>query len=258
VVGASSGIGRAAGLAIAREGARVAFAARRVERLHAAVDEAVAGGAPREGLLALPCDVTDTQACERCVNDAAERFGGLDAIVYSPGIGLFKRVEELDAADWHAVFDVNVVGASLVARAALPLLRASRGKAVFFTSISAEDRPPRFAFESYVVTKVALESLVEALQGEEPAVGFTRLAMGDTLTEYAADGDPAVMGPIVKRWFDEGYLYGRTMDAASVAEQVVNVLASTETVRHLAITPRYGDVQGDPSSLWELEKRERR
>jgi len=81
VVGASSGIGRDIGVALAREGAAVAFAARRVELVEAAAKEA------GERCAALLCDVGDDESCERVVTEAVERLGGLDTLVYAAAIG---------------------------------------------------------------------------------------------------------------------------------------------------------------------------
>ncbi len=238
VVGGSSGIGRASGLAAAAEGARVAFAARRSDRIAEAAKEA------GRGAIAVGCDVLDESACEATVSEAAETFGGLDAIVYAPGIGIPKPIEKLDAADWRRAFDLNVIGATSIARFALQHLAAARGKAVFISSISIDDQPPRPGFAPYVVSKTALETLVRAWQGEHREVAFTTIAMGDTLTEFGHDYGPELIGGLVQRWVAEGYMYGRAMDPAPVAEQVVNVLASTETIRRLAITPSYGDPGG--------------
>lgn len=236
VVGASSGLGRESGLAIAREGARVCFAARRVDRIEAAATEA--GGA----CFALPCDVRDESSCRGAVAGAIARMGGLDALVYCPGISPFGPIEEIDAAAWHEVFATNVIGFSLVMNAAIAELSASRGKVVVFSSISIDDAPPRPKQASYPVSKIALERLIEAWQGEHRRVGFTSIANGDTLTEFGFGEPMEKLIPIVQRWSELDYMYGRMMDASSVAEQVVNALCSRETVRRIAITPRYPDV----------------
>jgi NAD(P)-dependent dehydrogenase (short-subunit alcohol dehydrogenase family) len=239
VVGASSGIGRASGKALAAEGARVAFAARRRERLEVLVAEV----GPEA--LALTCDVRDERSCREAVGQAISALGGLDALVYAPGLSSFSPLREVDAETWRTVLDTNLVGASLVMRAAIDSLEESGGKAVFLSSISIDDAPPRFAQAPYVVSKIALEALVRAWQGEHRRVGFTTIAIGDTVTEFGQTEDTATLLPIVKRWAREGYLYGRMMDAASVAAQVVNALASSETVRRIAITPHYPDSAPD-------------
>jgi NAD(P)-dependent dehydrogenase (short-subunit alcohol dehydrogenase family) len=235
VVGASAGLGHAAATAIAAEGARVAFAARRLDRLEKAAAEA------GQGSIALRCDVRDEASCRAAVEAATSAFGGLDALVYAPGIASFRPIEEIDAPAWRAVLETNLVGASLVMNAAIRALEESRGKAVFFSSIVIDDSPPRPEQASYVVSKVALEALVAAWQGEHRRVGFTSIAIGDSLSEFGVAHDPRDIARVVKRWSEEGYLYGRIMQAADVAAQVVNALASPETVRRIAITPRYAD-----------------
>jgi NAD(P)-dependent dehydrogenase (short-subunit alcohol dehydrogenase family) len=233
VVGASSGLGRASGLAAAAEGARVCFAARRMDRTKEAAQEA------GNQAIALRCDVRDESSCRNVVADAVEALGGLDAVVYAPGIATFGPIEEIDADSWRAVLETNLIGASLILSAAIEHLEASRGKAVLFSSIVIDDSPPRPQQASYVISKVALEALIEAWQAEHRGVGFTSIASGDAVTEFGTGHDLEKLAPIVRQWTDEGYLYGRMMDASAVAEQVVNALSSSETVRRIAITPSY-------------------
>lgn len=231
VVGGSRGIGLATSIAIAREGARVAVAARRADVLAAAVAEV---GSAAVGIV---CDVARPEDCERAVAEAVRAFGGLDAVVYAPGVTLFAPVAQMDADAWRSTFEINVFGAALVARAALPHLREKRGRVVFFSSIVIDDRPPRYAMAPYVASKAALESLAQAFQGEHPELGFTTIAIGDTESEKAEVVDPHVLEEYVPRWIAGGVMHGRLMTAAPVAEQVVNVLASSENVRRLAIWP---------------------
>lgn len=233
VIGASSGIGLASGKAIASEGGRVALGARRVELLEQALEELAGNG------VAVRCDVRDPQSCDAVVTEAVASLGGLDALVYAPGLTLYNPIEAMDAEAWTATLETNVIGATLVMRACLPHLLESRGKAVFFSSISIDDQPPRFGMAPYVVSKTALETLVRAWQGEHHEIGFTTIAMGDTLSGKVAEGNIELLTQLVERWTAGGYMYGRLMEAESVAAQVVNVLSSPETVRRLAITPQY-------------------
>jgi NAD(P)-dependent dehydrogenase (short-subunit alcohol dehydrogenase family) len=232
-VGASSGIGKASALAVAAEGARVCFAARRIERVEEAADSA------GNESFALSCDVRDESSCRSVVAEAAATMGGLDGVVYAPGIATFGPIEEIDAASWRAVLETNLIGASLILNAAIGHLEDSRGKALFISSIVIDDSPPRHQQASYVISKVALESLIEAWQAEHRAVGFTSIASGDALTEFGVGHDVQKLAPIVRRWQDQGYMYGRMMDVSAVAEQVVHALDSSETIRRIAITPRY-------------------
>jgi NAD(P)-dependent dehydrogenase (short-subunit alcohol dehydrogenase family) len=232
-VGASSGIGKAGALAAAAEGARVCFAARRSDPIEEA---ARAAG---QGAFALPCDVRDESACQSVVAEAVETMGGLDAVLYAPGIATLGPIHEIDSASWHAVLETNLIGASLILNASISSLEESRGKALFVSSIVIDDSPPRVQQASYIVSKVALESLITAWQTEHHDVGFTSIATGDTLTDFGLGLELEKIGPIVRQWQDHGYLYGRVMDPSTVAEQIVHALCSTETIRRIAITPSY-------------------
>ena len=232
VVGASSGIGRATALLLADRGARVAFAARRVERLEEAVGQA------KSDCIAIRCDVRNTQDCDAVVAGAVEAFGGLDAVVYATGVARPVPLVDCDAEQWWISVETNLVGPSLVTRAAIPHLVLSKGRAVYFSSIAASEVPPRPYMALYCVTKSALDTLVMSWQQEHREVGFTSIAIGDTLSEFGT-GWSAQDFEYVKRWEADGYLYGRAMDPESVGEQVASVLASPETVSRLRIVPRH-------------------
>src|SRR4051812_16424468 len=105
VVGASSGLGRCIGVGLAQRGAHVALLARRRARL----DDAAKDAGP--GTVVVECDVTDQASCRRAIEEAAAGLGGIDALVYAPGIGPLARLVDTDAATWHSVFDTNVTGA---------------------------------------------------------------------------------------------------------------------------------------------------
>ena len=175
-VGASSGIGKASALAAAAEGARVCLAARRSDRIEKAAAEAGNESFP------LPCDVRDESSCRSLVAEAAAIMGGLDGVIYAPGISTFGPIEEMDAESWRAVLETNLIGASLILNAAIAFLEDSRGKAVFISSIVIDDSPPRHQQASYVISKIALESLIAAWQAEHRGVGFTSIARGDAGT----------------------------------------------------------------------------
>ena len=253
VVGASSGLGRASAIEVAKEGARVCVAARRVDRLEETVREA-----GREAFASV-CDVRDEVSCRAVVEAAASEMGGLDAVIYAPGISTFGPIEEIGQADWHAVLETNLIGVSLILNAAIGHLTKTRGKVVVISSISIDDSPPRPQQATYIVSKRALEALIEAWQGEHRAVAFTSIASGDALSEFGLGHDIEKLTPIVQRWSELDYLYGRMMEPAAVAEQVVNALASRETIRRIAITPSYPETSAEHGADWaEAEIRQQR
>src|SRR5262245_3144437 len=136
VVGASSGLGRCIAAGLGKRGAKVALLARRHDRLVDAAKEAGPGSIP------LGCDVTGASSCKAAIEKAADELGGIDGLVYTPGIGPLARLVDLDAETWRRTFDTNVTGAALVTAAAIPYLAASRGVAVYLSTVSASETPP--------------------------------------------------------------------------------------------------------------------
>jgi meso-butanediol dehydrogenase / (S,S)-butanediol dehydrogenase / diacetyl reductase len=124
ITGGSRGIGLAAGRRLASAGARVVLAARDARR-----GTAAAATLPTATFVQL--DVRLAEDCERAVHTTLERFGRLDVLVNNAGVIYRNRTTDvLTEAEWDETFDVNVKGAFLMTRAALPALRASRGTIV--------------------------------------------------------------------------------------------------------------------------------
>jgi NAD(P)-dependent dehydrogenase (short-subunit alcohol dehydrogenase family) len=241
VVGASSGLGRCIGIGLAQRGEQVALLARRKERLDGAVAE---GG---NGAVAIECDVTDAGSCTEAIEAAAEALGGIDAFVYTPGIGPLARLEDTDADTWRTVFDTNVTGASLVTTAALPHLAAGAGRAIFLSSVSASHTPPWPGLGAYVVSKAALDKLVEAWRGEHPEIGFTRLVVGDcaggegdSMTGFANEWDMDLLMELHPVWAERRLLSGSLFDVEELVAAVDGLLQHGPSVAMptLVLTPR--------------------
>jgi 3-oxoacyl-[acyl-carrier protein] reductase len=123
VTGAGRGIGRAVALALAGEGAGVVLAARSTAELDAVAREVTAKGARA---LAVPTDVTEEAAVTALVQRTVAAFGGLDVLVLAAGAGTFGPVVECATAAWDRMMAVNLRGAFLVCREALPSMMARR------------------------------------------------------------------------------------------------------------------------------------
>lgn len=234
VVGASSGVGRAVGELAGRAGARVAFAARREDRLAEA-----AAAAP--GAIAVACDVCSQPACARAVAAAAGALGGLDALVYAAGMSPLGMLETATQEEWRTVLDTNLVGASLVTAAALPWLRESRGRAVYVSSYAV--RQPLPGVGLYRVSKVALDALIEAWRMEHPEVEFTRVVLGNTSgTEFARGWGTERTESVTRAWVERGLFPAPTMmPVEAAAEAVLSVLALRGFVDDIAVMPRGDD-----------------
>ena len=127
VTGGASGIGFATARQLLADGWAVAVADRDSEALERAGAElAQAGGQ----VAAFPLDVTDEAAVEAALAQAAERIGPLRGLVNSAGIAQDKPFDDVTAAEFRRILDVNVVGSFLVARAAVKAMRAAGGGAI--------------------------------------------------------------------------------------------------------------------------------
>ncbi|MEX2293919.1 MAG: SDR family oxidoreductase [Acidimicrobiales bacterium] len=237
VVGASSGLGRCIGVGLAQRGGRVALLARRQGRLDDAAKEA------GRGAVAITCDVTDADSCRAAIDDAATALGGIDAVVYTSGIGPLHRLEDTDADTWRRVFDTNVIGASLVTAAALPHLVASSGCAAYLSSVSASETPPWPGLGAYAVSKAALDKLVDAWRNEHPEVGFTRIVVGecgggegDAVSGFANDWDDELVGDVMTSWITRNYMTGALMDVRNLIDAVDMVVQADGSVCHRSIT----------------------
>ena len=237
VVGASSGLGRCIGVGLARRGAHVALLARRRDRLERAAQEA----GPEA--VVLECDVTDETSCRSSIDDAASKLGGIDALVYTPAIGPLARLVDTDTERWRRVFDTNVTGAARITAAAIPHLEQSGGVAAFLSSVSASLTPPWPGLGAYIVSKAALDKLVEAWRVEHPAVGFTRFVVGDCAggegegrTGFADGWDLDLAAALHPEWVGRGYLSGALIDVDELVSVLDSVLRSGASLSMPSVT----------------------
>ncbi|MDN5000111.1 SDR family NAD(P)-dependent oxidoreductase [Bradyrhizobium sp. GCM10027634] len=134
VTGAARGIGLATAQKFLAEGWRVALLDIEGELLA----KAVAGIGRSDDTLALTCDVSDATAVGAAMTAVEQRFGRLDALVNNAGIAVFAPLMETSDTDWRRVLEVNLTGAFLCSKAAVPLMREADGGAIVnITSISA-------------------------------------------------------------------------------------------------------------------------
>ena len=127
VTGGGTGIGRAIALAFAREGASVAVAGRRLEKLREVIREVEKSGGKG---LAMECDVTKAKEVERAVRGTTERFGRLNILVNNAGALSATTVEGISEEEWDRLMTVNMKGPFLMSRAVLPEFRKAGGGAI--------------------------------------------------------------------------------------------------------------------------------
>ena len=180
VTGAGRGIGRAVAEALAREGAAVALAARSARELEQ-VAEAIQSAGGRA--LAIPTDVRQEPAVAACVKRALAELGRIDVLVAAAGVALFAPVAESKPLDWDETMAVNLRGAYLAARAALPAMLAQRrGTLILVGSMVTTRTLPGSA--AYTASKYGLlgfgRVLTEELRGTGVRVGVLAAGAVDT------------------------------------------------------------------------------
>jgi len=204
VTGASSGIGRATALLLARSGFRVFATVRSDAGERSLQTEAV--GLPIE---ILHLDLADETGVADVVRTVIQRAGRLDALVNNAGFALLGAVEDLPRADLRHQFEVNVFGAMQLCREVLPTMRAQRaGRIVNVSSLAGKVSVPLMG--AYSASKFALEAFSDALRGEvkragirvvlvEPgpvATNFNRLARNESHLILQA---PSAFRPVYER-----------------------------------------------------------
>jgi short-subunit dehydrogenase len=162
ITGASSGIGRAAALEFAGNGASVVVAARRQDALREVARECESAGAQ---VSAVPTDVTDARQVNNLARLAAERFGRIDVWVNAAAVSVFAPFEEIPLDDFRRVMDVNVMGYVHGARAALRYLR-DQGRGVLVNVSSIVGVVPQPYTSPYGMSKFAVRALSASLRQE--------------------------------------------------------------------------------------------
>ena len=231
ITGASTGIGRALALELARAGARLALNARDAARLSATAAECAAHGAE---VLTVPGDVAVPADCRTLVARTVERFGALDVLVNNAGVTMWARFDQLAGLEGlERLLAVNYLGAARVTAAALPHLKSARGLIVAVASIAGLTGVPERT--GYAASKHAMVGFFESLRIElrGSGVGVTIVAPDFVKSEL----HKAALGP-------DGRPLGKTpMDEPRImtSEQCAHLMMHAMRRRQrLLITSRRG------------------
>ncbi len=193
VTGAGSGVGKAAALALLKDGWQVALAGRRVEPLQQVATESGAG----DRALAVSTDVSDPASVQALFEATVKAFGRVDVLfnnagVNAPGIPL----EELTLDQWKYVVDINLTGMFLCIQQAFKVMKAQTpmgGRIINNGSISAHT--PRPNSIAYTSTKHAVMGLTKtaSLDGRKYDIAVGQIDIGNAATEMAARMAKGVM-----------------------------------------------------------------
>jgi len=217
VTGAGTGIGKAAALALAKEGYSVVFAGRRAELLEKAVAEA-----PEPGrALAVPADVGSPESVKALFAKTKERFGRLDVLFNNAGMGApAMPMEDLPFERWQAVVAANLTGTFLCCQEAIRIMKAQSpkgGRIINNGSISAH--APRPMSIAYTATKHAVTGITKtlSLDGRKDDIACCQIDIGNAATEMT---DRMVQGQGVPQ-ANGTYMVEPRMDVRHVASAIV-------------------------------------
>lgn len=171
ITGASSGIGRAAAIALANQGAKVAIAARRVEKLEALASEIKAQG---KEVLIVPMDVTKKDKIIKGVEQTASVYGKIDILVNNAGVAEFSPFLEMSEEQWDKTLDTNLKGYFLVAQAAAREMTKNKwGRIINISSVAMGGVGIGFPnITHYCASKGGVVGLTEALADELAPMGI--------------------------------------------------------------------------------------
>lgn len=221
VVGASSGIGVQFAKALARQGANVAVAARRLEKLEHVKDEVEKLGVK---CIAVPCDVSDEQSVINCVAQVKEAFGRIDILCNNAGVNVYGDLLTFKTEDWDKVVNINLRGQFLMSREVGKLMKEQNyGKIINTASVGghsgAAGQIPYYASKGGVV------NFTRALAADLAPYNVTVNAIGPGVfdTEMTHDdlnnpfSEKLKQGLPLKRFGNEGELDGALIYFASDA-----------------------------------------
>ena len=187
ITGASSGIGKAADLLFAREGAKVVLGARRLELLDRVVEEIHKGGGEA---LALAGDVQDPEYTKRLVDLAESTFGGLDVGFNNAGTtGSMGPIIDMTPENWRDVVATNLTSAFYAAKYQLPAMLRRGSGSIIFTSSFVGHTIGLQGMGAYAASKAGMIGLTQVLAVEHGSQGIrvNALLPGGTKTAMAGD-----------------------------------------------------------------------
>ena len=235
VTGSSTGIGLDASIQLAVRGVQVVATMRDTSKQEALLDAASRAGV---SVLVLPCDVTDSQSMQACVEATLQKFGRIDVLINNAGHGQEGTLEELSMDELRRQMEVNFFGAAEMTKLVLPHMRAAGvGRIVSVSSIAGAIGQP--FNDAYCASKFALEGLMQSLSITVSNFGVTVSVVepGPVSTPFLSNSKPVdttrlesdPYGELRSAYLTttaEGFRYAQS--SASCAEVVVEAALTSD------------------------------
>lgn len=221
LTGASSGIGKATAIALAKAGYRVIGTSRTAKP-----------GEMRDGIRLIACDVTSDASVSAAIAQAHAELGHIDLLINNAGFGIVGAAEESSIEQVRALYDTNVLGVVRVTNAVLPIMRAQGSGRILNVGSGLGFIPAPFNAH-YSATKHALEGYSESLDHEVRGFGVRVVVIepGTTSTSFEASSVPADAPLSQYDALRAGYnvAYAKAMKAADTAQSVADTIVRAAT-----------------------------
>lgn len=198
IAGASSGIGEATAIRLARNGFPVALGARRVEKLDEIVGKIRADGGEA---IAVHLDVTDPDSVKAAVEQTTSELGDIEVLVAGAGDTYFGKLDSISTEQFESQVQIHLIGANRVATAVLPgMIERRRGDLIFVGSDVALRQRPHMG--AYGAAKAALVAMVTNYQMELEGTGVRASIVhpGPTKTSMGWSLPAELIGPALEDW----------------------------------------------------------
>lgn len=222
ITGASSGMGKAIAIELAKNGAKVVLGARRIEQLHQLVEEIKSKGG--EATFA-QIDVKNKVDLIRLVNTVVEQYGKLDVIVNNAGVSQLSRIEDLDIDGWEEMIDINLKGVLYGMAAAIPIFKQQQsGHIVNIISTSGIKIVPMQGV--YAGTKNAIRTIAEAFRQESNGnIRITGISPGFVKTDFANNIKNEEMKTTIQKGMEQ-----IAIDPLAIASAVIYAISQPNDV----------------------------
>lgn len=167
VTGSGMGIGKATALELCAQGAKVVLNGRNAERLEKSFTEFKEKG---YNVIAVPCDITKAEDCERLINKTIEAYGQLDVLITNASVSMREKFERLQPEVFAQIVHSNINGSAFPAWYALPYLKKTKGSITFISSAAGFLGMPTGS--AYSAGKMALTALAQSMRIELSGSGI--------------------------------------------------------------------------------------
>lgn len=193
ITGAASGIGRATTQLFRAEGASLVLVDRNQEALRAEASEGIA----------LALDITDPEAANRAIAEAAQNLGGLDGLVNCAGIMRTGPTSEISKETWRSVIDINLSGSFFMVQAVLPFLKNESSASIVNIASGAGLLPSAKGLAAYAASKGGVIALTKALASDlAPGIRVNCICPGMVDTPMADGHRAGVVNYALQRMAD--------------------------------------------------------